>query len=658
MFLFKVKKHIGVYCILCCIIFLLLSTCNKKASGLEQALRFAGDNRLELEKVLNYYKTDYRDSLKYKAAVFLIVNMPYKYSLQSEQSDHFIQELYKTASDNSCPGEKAIEILEQKYGTLDINKCQKIYDAHVISALYLINNIEQAFQSWQATEWSKQICFEDFCEQILPYRVAYEPLENWREAYRNKFQPVLDSFLVNKKDPVEAMTLLYDTIVKLNWIFFQNNPLPHMGSVNLLDNRIGHCNDRTVFASFVMRALGIPGGTDCILQYPDRADRGHAWNYVTDTLGQCVQYTLYDQRPGDTLAIPQKKGRVYRKCFGIQYNSLPFIISNQHEIPPLLNNPFIKDVSSDYFSPAQITINTGNHNKNNKILYLSVFDNKEWVPVAWAQIRNRQAVFDFIEREIVYLPVLYESKETITGSFSPLLMKTDGSVLPIKPDIGVTQQLVLDRKYPIQPWWQWIKHRPVGGKFQGANNPDFKNPVTFHTITQGLDMRWHRIKVEDASKYRYVRYLSAKGGMCNMAEVEFISSNDTILRGKIIGTEGSFYNELKDTKIAVFDGDPLTYYDAKEYDNSWAGLDLGKAQVIKTIRYLFRNDDNNIRIGDEYELFYWNENQWNSLGKQIATKDTLQYINCPTGTLFLLHNHSRGKEERIFTYENGKQIFW
>jgi hypothetical protein len=74
---------------------------------------------------------------------------------------------------------------------------------------------------------------------------------------------------------------------------------------------------------------------------------------------------------------------------------------------------------------------------------------------------------------------------------------------------------------------------------------------------------------------------------------------------------------------------------------------------------LQRNDDNNIREGDEYELFYMDKSGWKSLGRQVGTESAmLTYDNCPTTALFLLHNHTRGKEERIFTYENGKQIWW
>ena len=45
-------------------------------TSLEVALRSAGDNRGELEKVLCYYKRKNTDSLKNKAACYLIENMP------------------------------------------------------------------------------------------------------------------------------------------------------------------------------------------------------------------------------------------------------------------------------------------------------------------------------------------------------------------------------------------------------------------------------------------------------------------------------------------------------------------------------------------------------------------------------------------------------
>ena len=64
----------------------ILAACTK--TPLEQALIQAGKNRKELEKVLEYYQND---SLKLRAAQFLIENMPYHYSYQGEELKKYFQ---------------------------------------------------------------------------------------------------------------------------------------------------------------------------------------------------------------------------------------------------------------------------------------------------------------------------------------------------------------------------------------------------------------------------------------------------------------------------------------------------------------------------------------------------------------------------------------
>ena len=57
---------------------ILLSACTNGVSHLDIALQQAKHNKAELEKVLKHFK---HDSLKYRAACFLIENMPGKYSI-------------------------------------------------------------------------------------------------------------------------------------------------------------------------------------------------------------------------------------------------------------------------------------------------------------------------------------------------------------------------------------------------------------------------------------------------------------------------------------------------------------------------------------------------------------------------------------------------
>ena len=58
-------------------------------TSLEVSLQSAGSSRKELEKVLCRYQVHPSDSLKYKAACFLIENMPFYTYSDGEQLDNF-----------------------------------------------------------------------------------------------------------------------------------------------------------------------------------------------------------------------------------------------------------------------------------------------------------------------------------------------------------------------------------------------------------------------------------------------------------------------------------------------------------------------------------------------------------------------------------------
>ena len=220
------------------------------------------------------------------------------------------------------------------------------------------------------------------------------------------------------------------------------------------------------------------------------------------------------------------------------------------------------------------------------------------------------------------------------------------------------QTMTLLRKFRMPPAPPFYTLRPVGGKFQGANRADFRDSVTLHVIQEPSYFNWVDVKPENPDRFRYVRYLSAPGvSYNNMAEVQFYSDG-TRLQGEVTGTDGSHGDYPNDTKHAVFDGDPLTFFSALSPDSAWAGLELDKAYRISAIRYIFRNDDNGIRQGDMYELLYNSNGEWISSGKQTADSTLLLYENVPSNTLYRLRNHTRGREERPFTYENGIQVWW
>ena len=46
---------------------------------------------------------------------------------------------------------------------------ERVYDADTITADYLRENIDLAFDSWNKP-WARNVSFQDFCKYILPYR--------------------------------------------------------------------------------------------------------------------------------------------------------------------------------------------------------------------------------------------------------------------------------------------------------------------------------------------------------------------------------------------------------------------------------------------------------------------------------------------------------
>ena len=87
------------------------------------------------------------------------------------------------------------------------------------------------------------------------------------------------------------------------------------------------------------------------------------------------------------------------------------------------------------------------------------------------------------------------------------------------------------------------------------------------------------------------------------------------------------------------------------------GYDLGEATVLDSIVFFPWNDDNFVLPGHTYELFYY-DGGWVSLGKQDSEDWQLVYEDVPTHALLYLRDHTAGKEERPFTYEQGRQVWW
>lgn len=426
----------------------------------------------------------------------------------------------------------------------------------------------------------------------------------------------------------------------------------------ILKHAYGSCYEETAFQTMVLRSLGVACTVDFVFNYPER-NAGHSWSVVFDLEGKTVQNNCHNPVGAGTWVDVFAKGKVYRNTNSINRNSLLFMSNGKEDIPTQFRNPYFIDVTKEYCQVKDVEIDIAPDKKTaNKFTYLMVFNNDQWVPIAWGKTTKRNtALFKDVEPRGMYLPAYY-----INGSFKalndPFYFDSTGNIHHISIADKKLQTLVLKRKFPNRLVDDNIRKMSIGGKFQGAIRPDFSDAKTLGTITAEMtEPLFHRIYVDSHNTFQYLRYIGPEGGRCNINEVVFFDVNGDTIKGKIIGTEGSFENSGK-TKDLVFDGDVLTYFDSPDISGSWVGLKLSRPQKVGKILFATRNDGNMVEVGNEYELHYWKNQEWVSMGRQTATSDSLTYKDVPINGLYHLQNHTKGWEERIFTYENNRQVWW
>jgi hypothetical protein len=634
------------------IMFLWLLVSCAQPSRLERVLASAGENQVELSQVLAHYSRNPSDSLKYRAACFLIENMPGRFSGGDRPAEAY-RDLFKQLHLLSDGGRILIEkeIVDSLINVFQLNSPpERLPDTHNITAACLINNIERAFEVRTSTPWGKDVPFDVFCEEILPYRIGMETLENWRDIILEQYRPLYDSLCSDKADVLTASIRIFDAM-GTSWDETNNftASLPYMNYSMIHALRTGPCLERVKYGLFVMRAFGIPSTLDFTPQWPFRS-MGHTWCTVRDGNGKHIPFIPTESKPGEPHKPDHKMAKAYRHTWAVNKNTLAYIAGRQ-TIPPLFRNLYMQDVSARTFSSADIRIDPGELHEEQPFFYLAVFDDKNWVPIHWAETGN-PVVFTDMGKEIAYMPVCMK-KDTLSPCGAPFIFTGDEKIRWIDADTARKQRLKLTRKHPVISDWG---RRMTGGEFQAANKPDFSDAVTLHRVT-GIPDAYREIIPDKPNSFRYYRFYSPSEWAGNVAELEFYTGSDyRPIIGKIIGTPGS-YEGLPRTLDKAFDGDVLTFFDPPAPDSAWVGMDFETRVAISKIRYLPRNDDNNIAPGQLYELFYWDKG-WVSLGRQQAADYVLYYDSAPLNALFLLRNLSKGKEERIFTYENDKQIWW
>jgi hypothetical protein len=425
-------------------ILFLLYSCNQEikiSPQLNKMLEKAGNNRSELEKVINYYKKQH-NNLKLEAAYFLIENMEGQCYATTKIVDTTGTEVDFNVLD--YPDYKTMvaawDSLEKIVGPIDFARDTLIFDVNIISSKFLIENIELAFKAWHKP-WARMLTFDEFKEYILPYRSSNEPLENWRKTFYEKYTWVADS-VKDPTDPIEACTLINSDII--SWFDFDARFYRHptdLGLSEMFKYKKGRCEDMTNLAIYAMRSQGIPVMSDYTPAWPNTGNN-HAWNATLDKNKKVIIFMGGESNPYD-YKLGNKKAKVYRKTFGIQKNSLAETAPDYERLPGWLASRHYIDVTTDYIPVCNVNI-TLTEPKPDSInyAYISVFNSGEWKAIHWGKIKNDSVTYTNMGMDIAYLPTYYKNGELLPANY-PFILDTNANVNFIIPDTNNTQTIKL-----------------------------------------------------------------------------------------------------------------------------------------------------------------------------------------------------------------------
>lgn len=644
-------RHINCFIILACLLF---SSCRLNDRYLLHALKDAGDNRSELEAVLEHYK---EEPEKLAAARFLIENMPAHRSYFGDKIHEYYSIAKNVISSDLSPVQQRDSLLyvsDYMFPGLDE---RTISDIKVIKSDFLIRSIDQAFDEWKNRPWAQHLTFDEFCEWLLPYKaIELQEMDSWRDTLSNYFTWGLNN-MVHDDDSYETTFNAVHTVRnEINWRIKPYGVFNRKGyqllSADLLHKQtFGNCLDYVTLAVLTYRSVGIP----CVIDetpYWGRYRAGHSWYTILNNRGEELTSEWdVSSIPGRAFFIDKRIPKVYRHTYSINRNRQKYLKKSVYKHQFSMCQ---KDVTADYFKTSNLEIPIFKNVKlAEKYAYIATFTgmNTDWSIVDYGIVKHGMAMFTNMGRNILYITLGYDGRQLRPIS-KPFILHTNGKIEYVSCDTTHTRSVEIRRKYYQSNNVAKMRNRLLGGQIQCSTTADFKNPVTLYTI-ENLNIP-DKIPVYANKPYRYWRYMSPAGSYGSIAELAFFTTDSIQIYGKPI----SNIIDAEAIKRA-YDGDWLSNFETDQADGNWIGMDMGIPKNVAYVRIVPRSDDNDIHPGDEYELRYWNtNNRWTSCGTQIATGNTLHYDNIPSGALMWVSNYTRGMDERPFLIDESGNVIW
>lgn len=610
-----------------------------RQSLIEESLSVASSNATEISRVLSHYEDN--DPRK-EVAEYLIASMLGNQSISGVGIDS-VELLYREGPKVAPAWFDSLQLARGKhYASLPR---QSTTDLKELTATYLVENIEDAWQSYTSHNWNEGLTINDFCELILPYKRGNEAVSSWRRVYKDSLNRIADK-VDSCQSSVEAARIVASFIAPTP--YNDQLSMPHRTAIDLLEAPYGFCRDDCDRTLYAMRSFGIPVTVDMSPVSPDYNGLSHQWCVVYDNNDR--MFRMFDNGrylpTRDSIHYDgRRKGKIFRQRVLPDYNrgaSLP------HDAPEHLRDPRLVDVTASYFGHNEISVPT--EANYSEVVYLGVYTYKNGFKAidigknTW----YGHTIFTDIEPDLIYFPIiLHNRKAKVCGM--PFMATKDGSIHSFIPDTTKIEHITLTRKMPIRfhqhEWFSRFKDFRI----ECGQSPEGPWRV-IHTINELPTSNYHKIILPEKVTDRYIRIVDLNKPY--LAEVTAYS--DILLENKLqLSIVGD--NKTQKRQAAIVDGDILSWYACIDGENGVV-LRIDSQLPLQAIYVSPRNDDNYVVAGQRYELLYFYDGVWKSVAQKTSKSSVIDF-DVPANSVMLLKNLSRGQEEQIFIWKNERQYF-
>lgn len=620
-------------CLIILSVVLISSCCGNKPNDnkkIETALSLSGANRAELQKVIEHYSTNEADSLKLKAAGFLIGNMLYHRSMCGECIENHIKTADTLYRQIPLSARSVYYMIPARIDSLK-DFVETEADIERITADFLIKNIDYSFDAWEKSIYEPKISFEDFCEYILPYKHSEEPLILWKDSSDSDHRISRD---LTTYELTMTMANTYHS--------YMTSSQYYMTYLRLFkDNEIYPAGDNVKYRVYMdlafMRSKGVPTAIDFI-PFGNPAEG----NYWIATINRKF---IDDNYAFMNVTFSSK---VFRKTYSLN----PTPKDKDNFVPDFIRDPYNKDVTDIYQNTSTVEYDFGDVPPTVKYAYLAIFYDGEWCEVSWSELKDGKASFRKMGHDVVYMPLYYHEDDKICAK-NAIHLDRNGKLSEIGIIGNKKQTLTLERVSAYDVSGEYLSRGILEGKIVACDILEDLKFDTLATITHSNYNNFDTVNVNSDRKYKCWLYVAERYSY--LSELQFFDTSGQQVQGQIvwigrdkkISYQSSVFDKLFDNNIMT-----------STATNSVVGILLEKPTAISYVKYMPQNDGCGIMPDNEYELFYLHNEEWISFEKKVATDYKIEFLDVPANALFWLHDKGKKCDERTFTIVNGKIKFW